>query len=280
MIKIIETVRDGFQGLKPFIPTTKKVEYINALLKIGFDAIDVGSFVSGKAIPQMADTADVIKGLTKADSISKLMVLVANKKGTEIAASFDEIDQIIYPFSISPTFLQKNLNTDFIKSEISMDEIIEICTKKNKEPIVYIAMAFGNPYGDAWNIDIIHEWVEKLIQKGVKTIPLSDITGESNPEKIKAVYSSLIPKYSHIEFGFHLHTKPDDWYEKVDAAYESGCSRFDSVLGGLGGCPMTGYELLSNLDTINLLSFLKSKEININLDQHELNKIRNIISKI
>lgn len=280
MIKIIETVRDGFQGLKPFIPTSKKVEYINALLKVGFDAIDVGSFVSEKAVPQMADTAEVIQGLDLSENKSKLMVLVANRKGAEKAASFNQIDQIIYPFSISPTFLQKNLNTNFINSEGNIDDIIEICNYKNKEAIIYLAMAFGNPYGDTWNLDIIHEWVEKLILKKVKIIPLSDITGESNPEKIKTVYSSLIPKYPQIEFGFHLHTKPDDCYEKVEAAYESGCRRFDSVLGGLGGCPMTGYELLSNLDTNNLLSYLDKNKIDTKINRKPLDICNNLIKNL
>lgn len=280
MIKIIETVRDGFQGLKPFIPTQKKVEYINALLKVGFDAIDVGSFVSERVVPQMADTADVIKGLDVSATNSKLMVLVANKEGALKAANIDKIDQVIYPFSISPTFLQKNINADFQKSEAIMDDIINICEKNNKEPIIYLAMAFGNPYGDEWSIDIIHEWVEKLIRKGVKTIPLSDITGESTPEKIKQVYSSLIPLYPSIEFGFHLHSKPDDWHEKIEAAYESGCRRFDTVLGGLGGCPMTGYELLSNLDTANFLSYLNKQNIETKINREQLKKCSTLIKNL
>lgn len=280
MIKIIETVRDGFQGLKTFIPTPKKVEYMNALLKVGFDSIDVGSFVSERVVPQMADTADVIKGLDVSATNSKLMVLVANKEGALKAANFDEIDQVIYPFSISPTFLQKNINADFQKSEAIMDDIINICEKNNKEPIIYLAMAFGNPYGDEWSIDIIHEWVEKLIRKGVKTIPLSDITGESTPEKIKQVYSSLIPLYPSIEFGFHLHSKPDDCYEKIEASYESGCRRFDTVLGGMGGCPMTGYELLSNLDTANFLSYLNKQNIETKINREQLKECNTLIKNL
>lgn len=280
MIKIIETVRDGFQGLKTFIPTPKKVEYMNALLKVGFDAIDVGSFVSERVVPQMADTADVIKGLDVSATNSKLMVLVANKEGALKAANIDKIDQVIYPFSISPTFLQKNINADFQKSEAIMDDIINICEKNNKEPIIYLAMAFGNPYGDEWSIDIIHEWVEKLIRKGVKTIPLSDITGESTPEKIKQVYSSLIPLYPSIEFGFHLHSKPDDWHEKIEASYDSGCRRFDTVLGGLGGCPMTAYELLSNLDTANFLSYLNKQNIETKINREQLKECNTLIKNL
>ena len=280
MIKIIETVRDGFQGIQTVIPTSKKLEYINALLKVGFDAIDVGSFVSEKAVPQMADTAEVIKGLDLSQTKSKIMVLVGNQKGAQKAAEFDTIDQIIYPFSISPTFLKKNINADFEKSEAIMDDIIEICEKNNKEAIIYLAMAFGNPYGDSWGLDVIHQWVEKIIQKGVKTIPLSDITGESTPEKISRVYHSLIIKYPNIEFGFHLHARTDDWLEKIEAAYNAGYRRFDSVLGGLGGCPMTGYELLSNLDTKNVLHFLNKKNINSPLDLSALNKAEKIILTI
>ncbi len=280
MIKIIETVRDGFQGLKTLIPTAKKAAYINALLKVGFDAIDVGSFVSEKAVPQMADTAEVIDSLDLANTKSRLMVLVANQKGAEKAASIEQIDQIIYPFSISPTFLQKNINADFKKSEVVLDDIIKICENNNKEPIIYLAMAFGNPYGDAWSLDIIHKWVDKLVQKGIKTIPLSDITGESTAQKIRAVYSFLIPEYSQIEFGFHLHSKHDNWIEKIEAAYESGCRRFDSVLGGLGGCPMTGYELLSNLDTNNLLSYLDMNSIEAEINREQLDVCNHLIKKL
>lgn len=272
MIKIIETVRDGFQGLKPFIPTAKKIEYINALLKVGFDAIDVGSFVSEKAVPQMTDTAQVIRNLDLSDTRSKIMVLVGNEKGAITAAEFEQIDQIIYPFSISETFLKKNINADFRKAENELDEIINICNKHHKELVVYLAMGFGNPYGDLWNLDIILHWIENLMVKGIKIIPLSDITGESTPQRIKEVYTSIIPAYPDIEFGIHLHSSKENWFGKVDAAYNSGVRRFDTVIGGKGGCPMTGYELLSNLDTINLYSYLEDKNIKtkINKDQFEL----------
>lgn len=279
-VKIIETVRDGLQGLEALIPTSKKVEYINALLKVGFDAIDVGSFVSEKAIPQMADTAEVIRGLDLSNSKSKLMVLVANKKGAEQAADFDSVDQIIYPFSVSETFFKKNINADFKKAERQMDEIINVCQKNGKEVIIYLSMAFGNPYQDSWNMEIIHYWVEKLIEKGVQIIPLSDITGESTPEKINAVFSSLIPNYPQVEFGFHLHTKKEGWYEKVDAAYQSGCRRFDSVLGGLGGCPMTGYELLSNLDTADLLFYLEKNKIETKILKDHFEKGKNFVRQL
>ncbi len=270
MVKLIETVRDGLQGLKAFIPTDKKIEYINALLQIGFDAIDVGSFVSEKAIPQMADTAEVIHGLNISDSKTKLMVLVANKMGAEKASNFDVIDQLIYPFSISQTFLKKNINTDFMKAENQIDEILNVCEKKKKELVVYLAMAFGNPYGDDWSMDIIHEWIDKFVQKDIRIIPLSDITGESTPQKIHDIYSSIIPVYPNVEFGFHLHTMKDGWYDKIDAAYQSGCRRFDSVLGGLGGCPMTGYELLTNIDTQDMINYLMQNSIHHGMDLSEL----------
>jgi hydroxymethylglutaryl-CoA lyase len=280
MVKIIESIRDGFQGLKHIIPTQKKADYINTVLKIGFDAIDVGSFVSEKAIPQMADTAEVIKRLNLSETRSKLMVLVGNRKGAEKASEFDEIESIIYPFSISSTFLKNNLNSDFKKSEKNINEIIEICNRSNKEVVIYLAMAFGNPYGDLWNLEIIHEWVEKLIQKGIKTIPLSDITNESNPEQIRMIYSSLISNCPSIEFGFHLHTSSNDWQDKVEAAYTAGCRRFDSVIGGLGGCPMTGYELLSNLDTGNLLSFLEKKTVETTLNKGQFEVCNKLLENL
>lgn len=279
-IKIIETVRDGLQGLKALIPIAKKIEYINALLKIGFDAIDLGSFVSEKAVPQMADTAEVIQGLNLAVKKSKLMILVANKKAAEKAAGFDVIDQIIYPFSISETFLKKNINADFIKAEKHLDEIINVCNKHNKEAVAYLAMAFGNPYKDPWNIEIIHHWVEKLIAKDVRIIPLSDITGESNPEKIKTVFSSLISEYPKVEFGFHLHTNKNGWYEKIDAAFNAGCRRFDSVIGGMGGCPMTGYELLSNLDTSDLLFYLEKNKIETGINKIQFENAKKLNNKL
>ncbi|MBU1014491.1 MAG: hydroxymethylglutaryl-CoA lyase [Bacteroidetes bacterium] len=269
MIKIIETARDGFQGLKPFIPTAKKIEYINALLKVGFDAIDVGSFVSEKAVPQMTDTAQVIRNLDLSSTKSKIMVLVGNEKGAITAAGFEQIDQLIYPFSISETFLKKNINADFKKAENDLDEIVNNCNKHHKELVVYLTMGFGNPYGDLWSLEIIHQWIERLIAKGVKIIPLSDITGESTPQKIKEVYTSIIPAYPDIEFGFHLHSSKDTWFEKVDAAYNSGVERFDTVIGGIGGCPMTGYELLSNLNTTNLYSYFEDKNIETQIDKDQ-----------
>ncbi len=275
-IKIIETVRDGLQGLETIVPTFKKIEYINAILKVNFNAVDIGSFVSAKAIPQMADTEEVLNQLNLSETKSKLMVLVANGKGAVKAANYETIDQIIFPFSISETFLKKNINADFKKAERILDEVINVCDKNKKEPIIYLSMTFGNPYQDPWNLDVIHFWTEKLINKGVGIIPFSDITGESSPEIIKEVYASIIPAYPEIEFGFHLHTKPNDWYEKLDAAYQSNCRRFDGVMGGMGGCPMTGYELLANLNTHKLIGYFDKKKIQTGLRMEEFETINQI----
>ena len=275
-LKIIESPRDGIQGLKKFIPTKIKADYINSILRIGFDEIDIGSFVSQKAIPQLSDTAEVIKLLDFVNSISKLLVLVANKKGGEEASEFDEINSLIFPFSISPTFLKYNINSNFSNSFKTIYELKNICEKRKKSLIVYIAMAFGNPYGDPWNIDIIFEWAEKLNNIGIKIIPFSDILGNSTPSRIQEVFSSVIKEFPEIEFGFHLHSKPDDWIEKIESAYESGCRRFDTVIGGLGGCPMTGKELLGNLNTLNFINFLNKKNIPHNIN---LAILKNAVSK-
>ncbi len=259
--KIIESPRDGIQGLTNFIPTNIKADYINSILKIGFDEVDIGSFVSEKVIPQLSDTAEVINLLDFDQTRSKLLVLVANKKGGEEASEFDEINSLIFPFSVSPTFLKRNINSDFYNSIKTIDELRNVCEKRKKNLIVYIAMGFGNPYGDPWNIDIVFEWVEKLIDFGITTIPFSDILGNSTPLRIHEVFSSVIKDFPEIEFGFHLHTNPQDWYEKVESAYNSGCMRFDTVINGFGGCPTTGKELLGNLDTLSFINFLNQKNI-------------------
>ncbi|MCF8298596.1 MAG: hydroxymethylglutaryl-CoA lyase [Saprospiraceae bacterium] len=279
-MKIIETPRDGMQGIKEFIPTELKIEYINSLLKVGFDTVEVGSFVSAEAIPQLSDTAEVLKKLNISEIKSKLMVLAANIKGAKIASSFENINYILYPFSASESFLKRNINSDFNKSKKIIDEFQNICLKQNKELIVYIAMSFGNPYGDKWHPEIICEWVDYLSKLEIGIIPLSDITGESNPEKISNVYSLLNKEFPDIEFGFHLHTDKKSWKEKVDAAYKNGCRRFDTVIGGMGGCPMTGYELLANLNTFDLLDYCSENKIETKLDKSKLEEARRIASKI
>ena len=280
MVKIIETPRDAFQGLKQIISTNKKLEYIQELIKVGFDSVDIGSFVSHKAIPQMADTEEIVQKLDLSESKSKIMVLVVNKIGANKAACYPQIDQLIYPFSVSPTFLKKNINADFDKAERSIDDILNACGKSNKEAIIYLSMGFGNPYKDDWSLEIIHHWVRNLVDKGVKTIPISDITGVSTPRVVKLVLKSVMKEFPDTTFGLHLHAHPKDWIEKVDAAYEIGCRYYDSVLGGMGGCPLTGYELLSNLKTENLLHYLNEKGVSTKIDTEQLRKAQLLLSNL
>lgn len=254
------------QGLKKYIPVEKKINYINTLLKVGFDVVDIGSFVSPKAIPQLRDTAEVIQNLDLTETKSKIMVLVANKRGGEMAVSFDEVDYLSFPFSISPTFLKRNINSDIEKSLAIVDDLLELCSKENKKLYVYISMGFGNPYGDEWNMDIVEKYVQILYDKGVRIIPFADVLGNSTNSNIENVFSTLIPKYPSVEFSFHLHTKPRDWYPKVDAAYKSGCRSFEGVINGLGGCPAADNELLGNLSTRNLLEYCLMNGIEISID--------------
>jgi len=271
MIKIIECPRDGMQGINKFIPTEQKIEYLNTLLKVGFDTIDFGSFVSPRAIPQLKDTAEVIAGLDMQNTKSKLLAIVANTIGGEIASKFDEITYLGFPFSISPSFLRKNINSTIAKSIVTTNKLLNICEKNHKMLVVYISMAFGNPYGDKWNSEIVEEWVDILSKLGVKIIALSDTTGDSIPENIYSIFADIIPKYRKIEFGFHLHTTESTWHEKVDAAFKAGCRRFDTVLNGIGGCPMSGKEMIANLKTSNLFEYLDGKNRDYGIDKDAFN---------
>jgi len=261
-IKIIECPRDAMQGIKQFIPTAQKVQYIQSLLRVGFDTIDFGSFVSPKAIPQMVDTAAVFSQLDLSKTTSKLLAIIANTRGAHDASKHQEIDYLGYPFSISENFQMRNTHKTIAQSVITLSEILEIANKTNKEVVVYISMGFGNPYGDPWNVDIVGEWTEKLANMGVKIVSLSDTVGTSNPESIDNLFSNLIPKYPNIEFGAHLHTTPTTWFEKVDAAYQAGCHRFDGAIQGFGGCPMAKDELTGNMPTEKLLSYFTSNKNN------------------
>ncbi|WP_295985272.1 hydroxymethylglutaryl-CoA lyase [uncultured Algibacter sp.] len=261
-IKIIECPRDAMQGIKQFIPTAQKVQYIQSLLRVGFDTIDFGSFVSPKAIPQMVDTAAVLSQLDLSKTTSKLLAIIANTRGAHDASKHQEIDYLGYPFSISENFQMRNTHKTIAQSVITLSEILEIANKTNKEVVVYISMGFGNPYGDPWNVDIVGEWTEKLANMGVKIVSLSDTVGTSNPESIDNLFSNLIPKYPNIEFGAHLHTTPTTWFEKVDAAYQAGCHRFDGAIQGFGGCPMAKDELTGNMPTEKLLSYFTSNKNN------------------
>lgn len=261
-IKIIECPRDAMQGIKAFIPTEKKVQYIQSLLRVGFDTIDFGSFVSPKAIPQMVDTADVLAQLDLSNTKSKLLAIIANTRGAEEAAKYEPINYLGYPFSISENFQMRNTHKTIAESVITLQEILDVANASDKEVVVYISMGFGNPYGDPWNVEIVGEWTEKLSAMGVKILSLSDTIGSSNPESIHYLFSNLIPKYPHIEFGAHLHTTPTTWFEKVDAAYNAGCKRFDGAIQGFGGCPMAKDELTGNMPTEKLMSYFTTKQLN------------------
>ncbi|ALJ04449.1 hydroxymethylglutaryl-CoA lyase [Pseudalgibacter alginicilyticus] len=262
LIKIIECPRDAMQGIKDFIPTEQKVQYIQSLLRVGFDTIDFGSFVSPKAIPQMVDTAAVLSKLDLSKSTSKLLTIIANTRGAKDACKHKEIDYLGYPFSISENFQMRNTHKTIAQSVVVLSEILEIANKSNKEVVVYISMGFGNPYGDPWNVDVVGAWTEKLAKMGVKILSLSDTVGSSDPETINFLFSNLIPLYPHIEFGAHLHTTPDTWFEKIDAAFKGGCFRFDGAIQGFGGCPMAKDKLTGNMPTEKLLSYFTTKQIN------------------
>lgn len=278
-LKIIECPRDAMQGIKAFIPTQKKIQYIQALLRVGFDTIDFGSFVSPKAIPQMADTAEVLAGLDLSKTSSKLLAIIANTRGAQDAAQHALIDYLGFPFSISENFQMRNTHKTIAESVVTLNEILDIANKAGKEVVVYISMGFGNPYGDPWNVEIVGEWTEKLAKMGVKILSLSDTIGTSNPETIDYLFSNLIPAYPHIEFGAHLHTTPSTWHEKVDAAYKAGCLRFDGAIQGFGGCPMAKDELTGNMPTERLLSYFTQQKIN-NLNAFSFESAYNEATKI
>lgn len=259
-VKIIECPRDAMQGIKAFIPTEKKVDYIQSLLRVGFDTIDFGSFVSPKAIPQMVDTAEVLSRLDLSQTKSKLLAIIANTQGAESASKHKEIQYLGYPFSISENFQMRNTHKTIAESLVTLQEILNIANATDKEVVAYLSMGFGNPYGDPWNVEIVGEWTEKLSNMGVKILSLSDTVGSSTPEVIEYLFSNLIPNYQHIEFGAHLHTTPDKWFEKVEAAYKSGCRRFDGAIQGFGGCPMAKDDLTGNMPTEKMLSYFTTQK--------------------
>jgi len=264
-IKIIECPRDAMQGIKAFIPTQKKIDYIQSLLRIGYDTIDFGSFVSPKAIPQMQDTAEVLAGLDLSRTESKLLAIIANTQGAQMAAQHAEIRYLGYPFSISENFQMRNTHKTIAESIVTLQEILNIADASNKEVVAYLSMGFGNPYGDAWDVEIVGEWTEKLAAMGVKILSLSDTVGSSTPDVIEYLFANLIPKYPGIEFGAHLHTTPDRWFEKIDAAYKAGCKRFDGAIQGFGGCPMAKDELTGNMPTERMLSYFTTVKADTNM---------------
>ncbi len=280
MIKLTECPRDAMQGIIEFIPTDLKIQYINSLLKVGFDVIDFGSFVSSKAIPQMRDTIEVLKKLDLRDSYSQLLAIVANTRGAEEASMFDNIDYLGFPFSISEEFQQRNTNSSREQSLLRVDEISNLCVSRNKEIVLYLSMAFGNPYAEPWDMDIVAHWVEKLNNNGIHYIALSDTIGSSTPESIKLLFNTLTKEFPFIEFGAHLHSTKESTFEKITAAYESGCKNFDSAIMGFGGCPMATEELTGNIATEILLDFLKEKDELPELDEDALIKSQIIAKRI
>lgn len=268
------------QGIKTFIPTDKKVAYIQALLRVGFDTIDFGSFVSPKAIPQMQDTAEVLAKLDLSQTKSKLLAIIANTQGAVLAAQHPEIQYLGFPFSISENFQMRNTHKTIAESVITLNEILEIAYKSNKEVVTYISMGFGNPYGDPWNVEIVGEWTEKLATMGVKILSLSDTVGSSTPEVIDYLFSNLIPKYPDIEFGAHLHTVPNKWFEKIDAAYKAGCRRYDGAIQGFGGCPMAKDDLTGNMPTEKMLSYFTEKRVETSTSPLSFESAYNVASQL
>ncbi|WP_026705619.1 hydroxymethylglutaryl-CoA lyase [Flavobacterium soli] len=279
-IKIIECPRDAMQGIKAFIPTEKKVAYIQSLLRVGFDTLDFGSFVSPKAIPQMQDTAEVLAQLDLSQTKSKLLAIIANTQGASIASQHKEIKYLGYPFSISENFQMRNTHKTIAESLVTLQEILNIADATNKEVVAYLSMGFGNPYGDPWNVEIVGEWTEKLSNMGVKILSLSDTVGSSTPDVIDYLFSNLIPKYPEIEFGAHLHTTPEKWFEKVDAAYKAGCRRFDGAIQGFGGCPMAKDDLTGNMPTEKLLSYFTTQKENTNTSPMSFESAYNEATKL
>ncbi|MCZ2101720.1 MAG: hydroxymethylglutaryl-CoA lyase [Chitinophagales bacterium] len=279
-VKIIECPRDAMQGLHNFIPTKVKGDYINQLLKVGFDTIDFGSFVSPKAIPQMRDTAEVLSMLHLDNTSTKLLAIVANTRGAEDASKFSEIDYLGYPFSISETFQLRNTNATIAESIIRVEEIHNIALKSNKETVIYISMGFGNPYGDTWNVEIAQKWVDKLVDMGIRILALSDTIGIATPESISYLFKNLVPHYPNVEFGAHLHSQPFNWMPKIEAAYQSGCRRFDAAIRGYGGCPMAKDDLTGNMATENLIQYFEQQNVATGLDKEQFRRAMKMVDPV
>lgn len=272
MIKITETPRDAMQGIKEFIPTEKKIAFINALLKVGFSVLDFGSFVSPKAIPQLADTEEVVINLDLSQTETELLAIIGNKRGAERASKFPQIKYLGYPYSISESFLKRNINSNFKKAYADVSEIKNICERSQQELVIYISNAFGNLYGDPWSAEIVHEHVSLLNQLGIKSIPLSDTSGIGTAQSIAGAFNAVVNEFPEIEFGAHLHTHKGNWKENLGAAWDAGCRSFDTVMNGLGGCPMSGKKLIGNLPTFDLLRFLEDKDEDHHLNMKALNE--------
>lgn len=269
-VKLIECPRDAMQGWPRFIPTNQKADYINALLKVGFDTIDFGSFVSPKAIPQMADTRDVLANLRLDGIITKLLAIIANERGAQDAVAYDEISYLGFPFSVSETFQQRNTNSSIEQSLERVETIQNLCVKNDKQLVVYISMGFGNPYGDLYNEEIVFRWANKLAGMGIGIISLADTVGLATPEQVLHITKHLVGALPDTEIGVHLHSTPANWKEKLEAAIAAGCRRFDGALKGIGGCPMADDELVGNMDTERMIPYLEEKGMALQLDKNAL----------
>lgn len=279
-VQLIECPRDAMQGWLHFIPTQKKIDYINSLLQVGFHTIDFGSFVSPKAIPQMADTKEVISKLDVQNSQSQLLAIVANIRGAEDAVVFDEISYLGFPFSISPTFQLRNTNSTVEESLHRVEEIQGLCLNNNKQLVIYLSMGFGNPYGDAYNEEVLLQWADEMVKREIKIISLADTVGIAMPDQISFALNALIPKYPTTTIGVHLHSTPANWEAKLEAAVDAGCKRFDGALKGIGGCPMAGNDLVGNMNTEHMISYLQGKDLLGNLNQEALQKSLQLASEI
>lgn len=282
-VQLIECPRDAWQGIKEFIPTEKKIKYLQSLLQVGFDVLDFGSFVSPKAIPQMQDTVKVLEGLDLSSTTTQLLAIVANERGADQALQYSQIDFLGYPFSISEIFQMRNTGKTMMQSVEFLQNIIEKSHQKNKEVVTYLSMGFGNPYGDPWHPELVAEWVEKLKSWGVKIVSLSDTVGTADAKTIAYLFSTLIPMFPELEIGAHLHTHPDSWFEKMDSAYQNGCRRFDGAIMGFGGCPMAKDELTGNMPTEKILSYLTANHIHTDVNflkfESAYNEFYNILMK-
>src|SRR5258705_2062191 len=279
-IQLVECPRDAMQGWKNFIATEKKIAYINRLLQVGFDTIDFGSFVSPKAIPQMADTREVIGQLSMVNSKSKLLAIIANVRGADEAAHYDAISYLGFPFSVSPTFQMRNTNSTIEQSLERVKEIKNICDKNRKQVVIYISMAFGNPYGDEYNENIVLEWIGRLVGEGIHIISLADTVGIANPLQVSSVTGKVISSFPQIETGVHLHSTNINWQQKIEAALEMGCTRFDGALKGIGGCPMANDELVGNMDSELMIPWFQEQGLIKGLNKEALEKSLHIATEI
>lgn len=279
-VKLIECPRDAMQGWKNFIPTEKKIEYINSLLKVGFDTIDFGSFVSAKAMPQMADSKEVVSRLEGGVSNSKLLAIVANLRGAEEAAVFDPIAFLGFPFSVSETFQQRNTNSSIDESLKRVEEIQNLCINKNKKLVIYISMAFGNPFDDLYDADIVFNWVEKLVELDIEIISLADTVGVATPEQVYEMTSYLVESLPATEIGVHLHSTFENWQQKLHAGIKAGCKRFDGALKGIGGCPMAHDQLVGNMNTEWMINYFETNGISTGLDKNALQDSLRIAEEI